>query len=53
MVKDEAVVLQSDGKLDPITRAAGPMVSLLFIAVVVGVLDDAEAAALVRSRRSN
>ena len=36
-----AVRLAWDGKLDPITRAAGPFVASLFTAVIVGVLDEA------------
>jgi hypothetical protein len=40
-----AVRLAWNGKLDPITRAAGPFIALLFTAVIVGVLDEAIVAA--------
>ncbi len=36
-----AVRLAWDGPLDPILRAAGPFIALLFTAVVLGVLDEA------------
>jgi alkylation response protein AidB-like acyl-CoA dehydrogenase len=40
-----AVRLAWNGTLDPITRAAGPFIALLFTAVIFGVLDEAIAAA--------
>lgn len=40
-----AVRLARDGPLDPITLAAAPMVSTLFTAVVLGVVDEAVATA--------
>jgi alkylation response protein AidB-like acyl-CoA dehydrogenase len=40
-----AVRLAFDGGLDPIARAAGPYISSLFTAVVLGVLDEAIAVA--------
>jgi hypothetical protein len=46
------VRLAWNGELDPITRAAGPFVASLFTTVIVGVLDEAIAAAREqRSRR--
>jgi hypothetical protein len=45
-----AVRLARGGPLDPITRAAGPIVSGLFTAVVLGILD--EAVALAREQLS-
>jgi len=36
-----AVRLAWNGELDPITRAAGPLVALLFTAVILGVFDEA------------
>jgi alkylation response protein AidB-like acyl-CoA dehydrogenase len=40
-----AVRLAWDGKLDPIVRAASPLVATLFTAVILGVLDEAVATA--------
>ena len=40
-----AVRLAWDGPLEPITRAAAPVISSLFVAVVLGVLDEAIATA--------
>lgn len=40
-----AVRLAWNRELDPITRAAGPLISALFTAVIVGVLDEAIATA--------
>lgn len=45
LVGAPAVRLAWSGELDPITRAAGPFVASLFTAVIVGVLDEAIAAA--------
>jgi len=41
----QAVRLAWNGKIDPITRAAGPLVAALFTAVILGVLDEATASA--------
>jgi hypothetical protein len=40
-----SVRLAWDGPLDEVTRAAGPIISTLFTAVVIGVLDEAIATA--------
>ena len=46
----EAVRMAWNGTLDPITRAAGPIVATLFTAVVLGVLDEAVATARAQLR---
>jgi alkylation response protein AidB-like acyl-CoA dehydrogenase len=46
-----SVRLAYDGRLDAITRAAGPLVSTLFTAVILGVFDEAMAVAREQVRK--
>ena len=46
-----SVRLAREGPLDPVTRAAGPLIAMLFTAVVLGIVDEAVALARTQLQR--
>ena len=46
-----SVRLAREGPLDPVTRAAGPLIAMLFTAVVLGIVDEAVGLARTQLRR--
>ena len=46
-----SVRLAREGPLDPVTRAAGPLIAMLFTAVVLGIVDEAIALARTQLQR--